>query len=142
MLAPWFYLAGVASPLTRIFDVTERQRADFAASFVMFAVLLLALFVGYRSGDVAMGILALGIGGAAGRVFQIGWLLRIAGAPVRPVLGPYLRYGLYALPGLTLAVLAQPSGSEGLVFGAVVAGYGLYGLLVAGEEWRQRGRIS
>lgn len=131
--APWLLLTAVAAPLTRIFDVTERQRADLATSVIMFAVQGIALVWGGRQGDVLFLLLVLGIAGSATRLLHIGVMLRIAGTPARRLLQPYLRYAALSLPLLVPVWGLQTLGRPWLTTIGAAAMLGVY-LLVA--AWR------
>ena len=61
-------LAAIASPLTRVFDVLERQRTDLACSVGMIVLQTAALVVGGRTGDVFFTLLLLGIAGVVARM--------------------------------------------------------------------------
>ncbi len=101
-VGPWLFLGAVASPLTRLFDVLERQRMDFGTSILMFVVMTAALVIGGRTGDVTTTLLLLGSAGAGVRLIQLAVLLRLARVPYRAALGAYGRYFLFSLPGLAL----------------------------------------
>ena len=92
-VAAWAALAAVAVPLTRTFDLAERQRADLAFSVGMGAVLIGVLVLAARHLDALGTVTAAGVAGAGLRVLHVGWMLRVAGAP----LGPAVRYALWVL---------------------------------------------
>lgn len=100
-LAPWLFLTSVASPLTRLFDVLERQRADLATSTLMFLLLATALLAGGMSGDLYRTLFYVGLAGAGVRLVQILVMLSLAGLRKRDMALPYVKYGLYGL--ITLA---------------------------------------
>jgi len=127
-LGPWLFLASVASPLTRLFDVLERQRLDFATSVVMFLVMTGALMAGGRTGDVTTMLLLLGGVGAGVRLAHLGVLLHLAGVAGATALRAYGRYALFSLPGLLLMAGALQMGPAWLT--TVVTA--LAGLLYAG----------
>ena len=141
-LGPWLLLTAVASPLTRLFDVLERQRLDLAVSFGMFVVLTTALYVGGRTGDADLCLRSLGIAGAIVRSVQIAILLRMAGVRLLDGMRPYLRYLAFSLPGLLLIAFTLSFQRPVLTTAAfAMAGAG-YVLLVL---WRDRllsGRAS
>lgn len=103
-LAPWLFLAAVSSPLTRLFDVLERQRLDLLSSAAIFVVLLVALVWSGKQGDVLLLLRTLGIAGVTTRVFHLLILLYLAEVPYRDAAKTYVRYLLIALPGLLLLV--------------------------------------
>lgn len=130
-VGPWLFLGAVASPLTRLFDVLERQRLDFATSVLMFVLMAAALIVGGRTGEVSTTLLLLGGVGAGVRLIQLGVLLRLAHVPFRAVFGAYGRYLLFSLPGLLLIAGALWLDAVWLTTGAtIVAGLIYMGLVL------------
>ena len=131
----WLFLGAVASPLTRLFDVLERQRMDFATSLLMFVLMTAALVVGGRTGEVSTTLLLLGGVGAGVRLIQLGVLLRLAHVPYRMALGAYGRYLVFSLPGLLLIAAALWFDSIWLTTGAtIIAGLIYVGLVL----WKDR----
>ncbi|MFQ5569717.1 MAG: oligosaccharide flippase family protein [Rhodothermales bacterium] len=130
----WFFLASVASPLTRLFDVLERQRLDFALSALMFVALTTALIVGGKTGNVITLLLLIGAAGAGVRIIQLAVLLRLADGSLNAALRAYGRYFLFSLPGLFLIAGALQLGNAWATTGAVgVAGL-LYGIVVLWKD--------
>ena len=101
-IAPWLFLAGVASPLTRLFDILEKQRLDLFASCTMFFFQTIALILGGLTGDIYTCLLYMCIGGSAGRLTQLMILFIVGGAPVKGILRDYLNYFLLSTPLLIL----------------------------------------
>ena len=71
ILAPWLFMASISSPLTRTFDILERQRLDLATSLVMFVFQTIAFIAGGMSGEISTCLLYVCLGGCAGRFFQL-----------------------------------------------------------------------
>lgn len=134
-LSPWFFLASVASPLTLLFDVLERQRTDLAISIAMFVVQAAALIAGGLTGDVRLTIVLAGASGVLARACHVGLLLRLAGVRLRDALAPYARYIAFSLPGLLLATAALFADRPWLTTLAVAAGGGIYAVVVL---WKDR----
>ena len=111
-VAPWLFLASVAAPLTRVFDVLERQRADLFTSIGMFVLQGAAIVIGGRTGSLELTLLLMGATGLVARAGHIAVMLLLSRVPAREVLSPYLRYtGLGVLPALVIgaaAYLASP----------------------------------
>ena len=80
VLAPWLLLATVVPPLTRVFDVTERQRDEFGVGAAMAVAVSAGLAVGVWTGAVVPALAALAVGGIVARVLQLGWIAHVAGA--------------------------------------------------------------
>jgi O-antigen/teichoic acid export membrane protein len=124
-VALWLFLAAVASPLTRLFDVLERQRLDLGASLTMFLLLTAALVLTGPSGSV---LLTLGVLGAAGALLRIGHLallLRLANVAPTDALHPYGRYFVMSLPGLAITGVSLLLEASPLVTSLAAAGGGL-----------------
>ncbi len=130
-LGLWIFLSAVASPLTRLFDVLERQRLDLATSVLMFLAMFAALIVGGRTGDAPTTLLLLGGVGAVVRLLQLGVLLRLAEVPYLTALQAYGRYVLFSLPGLALIAAALWTGPAWLTtVAAALAGLIYVGLVL------------
>lgn len=134
-VGPWLFLAAVASPLTRLFDVLERQPVDLALSLFMGVVLVLAFWLGGRTGHVATTLAAVGAAGAAARMVHLAVLLRLGGVPPAAALRPFLRYGLAGAPAVGAALLAAAYAPPWATTAVVAGGLLLYGAAVA---WRMR----
>jgi O-antigen/teichoic acid export membrane protein len=138
LLAPWLFVLAVAPPLTRIFDVTERQRHDLAFSVVLFGTLTAALVLAALLGGEAR--LAVGVVSAVGtltRLVQVAWMLRLAGASRRQAAADVLRHVRFALPALapTLAVLTVTDRPLPLL-AALALGAAAYLFASARADWR------
>lgn len=129
-LAGWVLLVSIAVPLTRVFDVTERQRADLGFSIALFAVQTGAFAAAAVLGSALDAIVTLGVVGAAMRLLHIGWMLRLAGTPLRAAAGAALRVVAYAFPFLLLVAVVQASTDSELavLLTAVAGGLGYLGL--------------
>ena len=133
-IAPWTLAASIASPLTALFDVLERQRADLGFSVGMAAVQT-AVLVGAgmtQAGPLGM-VVAAGVAGTALRVGHVGWMLRIAGVAPGPVLADLGRAAAVAAP-LAAAVWAADAWGGGLPALAATAVGGLVTLAAAARR--------
>jgi len=129
----WFALVGVSSPLTRIFDVTERQKTEFVVSTLACVALAVAFVAGSRTGDPLTAIAVGSVGGVAGRLLQLATTMRIASVSARTLSAPYIRYAVYAVPGVALIVAAMLSDHPSLVVVATLGGGFLYALFCLNE---------
>ncbi len=130
----WFFLASVASPLTRLFDVLERQRADLLTSLFMFATQFAAIMAGGVTGDVYFTLLLLGAAGALARIVHIAILLRMAGVTWKAAVRPYLRYAAFSLPFLLLVAGVMAGGETWLITLAVGAGCAGYAAVAIWQD--------
>lgn len=133
-LAPWLLLSAVASPLTRLFDILERQRLDLITSLLMFLALSTALILGGGSGDIRTCLMYLGTAGFGARLIQVGILLRLGRVAFADALRPYVRYLAGAVPGMLLVGLSLPFGRPWLTTLTFTVGAALYLVLVIRRE--------
>ncbi|MEM8486607.1 MAG: oligosaccharide flippase family protein [Bacteroidota bacterium] len=99
-LAPWFFLASIASPLTRIFDLLEKQRIEFVTSTTIFVLQISLFLYGCFTGDITQAIFYLALGGVLARIIHIVVMLRLAGTPARAAFTAYLKQLSIASPFL------------------------------------------
>jgi len=137
-LAAWLLFAFVASPLTRLFDVLEKLRANLAFNALLFAVRLSVLVA---CGFLERPLLAVALYGMASALMYLGllvWLFALA----RVSLTPVVRFAARKLVLATLPALALGAGvaynlTPGLVFGlACLAGL-LYGVCLIWTQGRE-----
>jgi len=134
VLAPWLFTSAIASPLTRIFDVLERQRADLLTSIFMFLLLGTALAAGGRTGEIGLTLVLLGVTGTFVRLVHLGTMLRLAGVRLRVTLVPYLEFGVIALPlAVLLWLVATRVAPLATLATAIVTGAVYYGI----AAWRE-----
>lgn len=128
-IGAWILFTSIASPLTRLFDVLERQRADLVVNAVMLAVVTAALVVGAASGSVRTALVTVGAAGAIVRIGQIVVSLRLAGLRYADILAPYLRHGRVAIAAGAVLLLVRLAGLPLLTTGAfflVLAAFGVH----------------
>ena len=132
LIAPWTLAASIAAPMTCLFDVLERQRADLGFSVFMAAAqtaALVAAGVGFHLD--APGIVGVASGaGTLLRLGHIGWMLHLAAVPAAPVLRDVGTALVVAAP-LALAVWAVDWYAGGIWTLAATVGGGLVTLWTA-----------
>ncbi|NND71909.1 MAG: oligosaccharide flippase family protein [Rhodothermales bacterium] len=129
IIAIWLLLSAVTSPLTRLFDVLERQRLELITAGVLFVLQTAALIVGGLSGNPATALIYLAVSGSIGRLIQLAILFRIAGVQVADIAATTQRYVGRSLPGTILIALSLLDGRPLVVIIATIAGAAIYGLL-------------
>ena len=102
----WLFLSAVVSPLTRVFDVTENQRLDFALGLLMLVSLTTALVLGGQNGSMVTLLAATGLTGLCVRGVQLATLLYLAGVRAAAALRAYWDFLLLSLPGLGVIGIA------------------------------------
>jgi O-antigen/teichoic acid export membrane protein len=135
-VALWLFLASVASPLTRLFDVLERQRLDLGASLGMFVFLAAALLLTGPMGDVLLTLAVLGGVGAVLRVGHLALLLRLADVSPANALRPYVRYAAMGIPGFAITGIAVLLSARPLITTLIAALGGL--IYLALLLWRDQ----
>ena len=134
-IAPWLVLGATVSPLTRVYDVMERQRLDFMMALLMLVCLSLALILGGLTNNIDTMLIAAGVVGALVRAIQLFVILRLAGVPWREGIAPYCDFFLLSLPSLVLVFAALFFGNKWVTTGALIVGaLGYLGLTI----WKER----
>ena len=101
-MAPWIMLSIVCSPLTRLFDVLERQRLELVTALIS-SVIIVGTLVGVgQTNDAHLVIMSLGIAGSIVRLGSIVLLLHLSGTRLIDTLKPYGKYFLTVCPVLIL----------------------------------------
>ncbi|MCY4233460.1 MAG: oligosaccharide flippase family protein [Bacteroidetes bacterium] len=134
-IAPWIVLGSIASPLTRVYDVKERQRLDFLMALLLLVCLSVALTLGGLTGSVDKMLIAGGIVGAVIRAIQLVVILRLAHVSWNELLAPYRDFLILSLPGLVLIIIGLWFGDKWFTTGAlVVSGVCYFGLAI----WKEK----
>jgi len=120
-LGPWILLTAVTGPLTRLFDVLERQRYELAIAACMFIVLTGAMIIGGQTGIPERAILYLGLGGTLVRVVQLVLLMRLASVKAKRMIQPYLVYAVWSAPWLGVLFFVSTR-TDGVITVLVAAG--------------------
>ena len=142
-LACWFFLSAVASPLTRLFDVLEKQRTELVVSILTSILLTGALVLGGSTGNAAFTMALVAVVGSATRLVQIGILLKLAGIPPRQIHRPYLRYALMGLPLALIVRLVHGSGPLwGIALTSVATSMAYLGIVAWNERRAANGAAS
>ena len=121
-MAPWIMLSIIASPLTRLFDVLERQRLELGTAMISAVVVIGAIVLGGRTNNPDQVILYLGVAGSVVRLGQIILLLHLSGTSFVNTMRPYLKYVLTMLPVLGLLWIASAFGTPIHTFIAAIVG--------------------
>jgi O-antigen/teichoic acid export membrane protein len=110
ILAPWLFIASVASPLTRLFDLKEAQHLDFISSLLMLAGVAGATIAVGGSGDVRATLATLASVGTLARIGHLAVLFRLADVSWRQAIRSYGDAGRRALPYVAAVGLAWING--------------------------------
>ena len=97
ILAPWIFLVFIASPLSTIFSVLEKQTVGLAFNLMVLFSRVVVLYVGGVYGNPIVALVLFSITG----VFFWGWMnlyiLKISGVPYKTGLEDFLRIFMVAL---------------------------------------------
>jgi len=78
-ICPWLMLAFIASPISEVFSILERQNEKLMFNTVLFIVRFVSLLVGGLFGDAFLAVALFGVSGAIFWFVQCYWLIRISG---------------------------------------------------------------
>lgn len=126
-LAPWQLFVLLGSPLTRLFDVFERQREELIYSGLLLGARTAALLTGGILGSVLVSVASFGLASALAYALLARYLLRWAGLGTRTLLRVLVRpLLLSAAPLALLAGTLWLAPTPVLTTLAAAAGAGLY----------------
>ena len=94
-LSPWVFLVFISSPLSRLFDLLEKQKELLLFNVLLFVVRGSALLAGGKSDDAKIAILLFGVAGALMWLLHTGWTLHLAAVRAwraGAILGRYLAF--------------------------------------------------
>lgn len=134
LLAPWVLAVSVAGPLTALFDVLERQRADFGFSVFMATVQTAVLVAAGMTSTAAGVVLAASVAGTLLRAGHVAWMLRLASVPAGPVLRDAATSFAVAAPLAAAVWAVDASGAGGAWTVAVTAVGGVFTLALAARR--------
>lgn len=107
ILAPWLLLVFIASPLSTIFSVLERQTVDFSFNLLILFSRIAVLYVGGIYGDPVVALILFSITG----VIFWGWMnlyvLKISGVAFKSGLEDFLKFFLVALAAAVPLIIVK-----------------------------------
>ncbi|MGA7303241.1 MAG: oligosaccharide flippase family protein [Rhodothermales bacterium] len=128
-LAVWLLFVFISSPLTRLFDVLEKLRANLAFNVALFSLRAIALSIGGVLGKPLVAIALYGAGSAVMYAGLLVWLLRLAQVDIGLSLRFLGRSFLTALiPVLMVVGVSAYGATSAVIFGTAC----LAGLVYAG----------
>jgi lipopolysaccharide exporter len=102
VLAPWFFVAFISTPLFAIFSIFEKQGASLWFNVILLITRIVVIFIGGIFGNPLLGMVLLSSTGVLFWTWMNMYLLKIAGVPVKGAIidiGKFLSLGLLvALP--------------------------------------------
>ncbi|CAN5467245.1 oligosaccharide flippase family protein [soil metagenome] len=133
-VAIWAGLAAIAPPLTRVFDVTERQRQDLIFSVILLALQVIAVVIGIAFNDARVLILAVGVFGALGRLVHLVGIGLSANVSSVRTLGILLSAALPAIPVVIPVLAAHIFLGDSEILITSIAALTLYGIFVSRQN--------
>ena len=107
ILAPWLLLVFIASPLSTILSVLERQTVDFSFNLLILFSRIAVLYVGGIYGDPVVALILFSITG----VIFWGWMnlyvLKISGVAFKSGLEDFLKFFLVALAAAVPLIIVK-----------------------------------
>lgn len=92
ILAPWFFVAFISTPLYSIFNVMEMQGANFGYNVLLLITRIIVLIIAGLSGDPVLALILLSATGVIFYTWMNMYLLKIASVPVRDALMEIIHY--------------------------------------------------
>ncbi|MDA1029417.1 MAG: oligosaccharide flippase family protein [Bacteroidetes bacterium] len=134
-MAPWIMLSIVSSPMTRLFDVLERQKLEFTVAVVMSVIMVSVLFLAGRTQDASQIIMYLGISGSLVRLGQILLMLKLSGSSFSNTFKPYFKYMGIVFPSMLLSWYVSTLGVPAYTFlTAILGGIGFAAYIIKTER--------
>jgi lipopolysaccharide exporter len=135
ILSPWILLVFIASPLSTIFSILERQTIDLMFNILILISRAIILVIGGIYGNVYLTLVLFSVTG----VLFWGWMnlyiLNISGINLRTGLLGYLKYfliaGMVAIPVYVVKLLSMPIYLLFLVAGVITIVY--YGVILLND---------
>ncbi len=125
-LAPWTFLVFLSSPLSRLFDILEKQRELLLFNVALLVTRTAALSVGGVAGNDHLAIGLFGAVGAFMWLLHTVWMIRLANASFQSAGRALARFAMIAAPPLILVGVAAMFGSDLLVFLLTILGGAAY----------------
>lgn len=138
VLAPWFVVWLVSSPLSSLLSVREWQRSALAFSGFEFILRLGSLVAGWRSGSPMLAVVLLSASGVIISIASIARFLRAGHTSIARLLGPVSRLVALAAACLLPAGAAAYAGYGRLALVAGVPCIALYYAIVLRSEAASR----
>ncbi len=136
-LSGWLLFATIASPLTKLFDITQHQRADLVLGIILFTSQATALFLTRNAADPIVAIAAISVVGCATRLIQITYLLHIGRASAWLALKDLvLHIAMVAVALGPSIVIHLMGGSIWLLCVAILFGAAVYAIVVVRLDWK------
>lgn len=135
-LSPWLLFVFVASPLSAVTMVLERQRGELGFQAILFAGRVLALLLGYQSGSANVAMILYALVSCALWLGYTAWLLAISGCAIKQTMQTVVRAIAGATWKVAPIVIAKSFGVSGRILLWCVL---LSCLLIAGSYVRRIG---
>ena len=99
-LAPWIFFLLLTAPLSRLFDVLEKQRALLVYNAALLTTRIASIAAGGIAGSDKLAIGLFGLSGAALALGQVLWLVRLSGWRIAKAVAVTGQFSLISAPFL------------------------------------------
>lgn len=137
-LSPWMLFNFIASPLSNMYSVLERQRDGLIVNFIMFSTRLLALIIGGIKGDPLFTMALLGTTSAVMWIFNCTYILHMAGVTICRTYAAILKQCILAIPYVLLPIIVWYISHNSLAFVLAGIGAGIIFLVVLACHLRKK----
>ncbi len=123
ILAPWFFVAFISTPLFSIFSVFEKQGASLSFNVLLLITRIIVIVISGILGNPILGMLLLSGTGVIFWSWMNMYLLKTAGVPLQSAfqeLIGYLTFGVFVCIPLIIAKFFSVSSGLFLAIGAIV----------------------
>lgn len=107
ILAPWFFVVFISSPLMSIFNVMEMQGANFGFNLLLLITRVIVLITAGLYGDPVLALILLSGTGVIFWTWMNMYLLKIAGTSVRDAFKEIIRYLVFGIVVCLPLILAK-----------------------------------
>ena len=107
ILAPWFFVNFISTPLYSIFNVMERQGANFGYNVLLLITRIGVLIIGGLSGDPVLALILLSATGVVFYTWMNMFLLQIAGVAVREAFKEIIHYLVFGIAVCLPLIIAK-----------------------------------
>lgn len=135
ILAPWFFVVFISTPIGSIFNVFEKQGASLGFNIVLLFSRIIAILIGGFYGDPIICMVLLSVTGVISWTWMNMYLLRMGGVPLRGAMYDIFRYSALGLIVASPLLIAKfISLSSLLVFSTAIVCTAVYYIIIVYQD--------
>jgi len=135
ILAPWFFVVFISTPIGSIFNVFEKQGASLGFNIVLLFSRIIAILIGGFFGDPIICMVLLSVSGVACWTWMNMYLLRMGGVPIRGAMNEIVRYVVLGLIVVLPVIIAKfLSLTTFLIFCTAIVTSAVYYLIIVHQD--------